>query len=538
MACIAVLLFSCGRLLTAQVIELSGGSSTLYQSQGGTIRIRGTSYHAQASAGIIAGKPVAGAALTKTYEHAKLTLGTADIPFNLPTDVFDADHYLTAIGAGLDVGSDKPNLGLTHLYTFGGMSSQSLNSPFFEGTRAQQPLMAIFLDHRSTHDISFSSKTLLAPQLTSIQSLQWGPRKGTQLAGSAGFGTNQPYAAASVSINRPWFDLKAAYIDASSQFRRVDVKVPLTAEPDRANLMLTLTPSRHFSFTAGHQNYLMPVYGSTSSVASSVDQFAANAEVSGTSLSATVLRSTSAGSGDEALALFASRDFTPRFRAQASYLASRPQEGARINSFGASIEETLSPRWSISEIVNTSNGQTTVGLGGSVLSNLCTVTASYQTYFLPQRPTNPFEQAIILNAEIHPYGSVTFTAATFVAPDGRLLYTAGAQGLLFHNSAAVAPADRNSMGVMVLRGKVLDRSGQPIEGAALWIDQTPLYTDSTGSFLLRERQARRHALLVLTNQFLDGAAYHVLAAPAEIRSGRAESEPEIVILVERVTRQR
>src|ERR1700733_13139639 len=87
--------------LDAQVLELNGGSSSLYQAQGGTLSARGPSYDASLGAGIVAGKFVGGANFTKMAGRYKFIVGDDYVRFELPTDIFDSSHYLIALGAGV-----------------------------------------------------------------------------------------------------------------------------------------------------------------------------------------------------------------------------------------------------------------------------------------------------------------------------------------------------------------------------------------------------------------------------------------------------
>lgn len=524
---LSVLLGACS--LHGQVIELSGGTSTLYESQGGTVSVHGKSYTASAGAGMIQGQFFGGAQFVKSFEKASLIVGTDSIPFDLPTDIFESGHYLTAVGVGV-----KTTLGHANVYGFGGETSTNYNSPFFNGARAETPAAIVFASGKVAPEWTASTRVILAKLVTIIHSFSWDSGDGEKFAVSGGVGSSQLYGAVSMSITRPRYDLKAAYIEAGSQFRRADVAVPLTAEPDRDNVLLTVRPTNYLTLSAGRQNYLTPIYDSPDNVRSSVNQASASLQVLGTGLSAMVFQSTYGDSGNVAMAYSASRGFGPRVHAQASYLVSKPDEGAETTSLVMMVQETLTPRWSISHMVNTSDGHNTFGFGGSFLSNIATLSADYQTYYVPARPDSPFEEALILNAEIHLFGRLTLSGGTFVAPDGSLLYTTAAEGTVSRQvDASSGVYEHHTVGGMILRGRVLDPGGQPIMGAAILIDKLPVYTDSQGYFYVRERKPHEHPLTVLVDQFLDGGLYRVVSAPAEAKSS-ANDQAEVVILVERV----
>lgn len=531
---VLVLVFVGGDFLNAQIVELSGGTSSLYQSQGGTVSIRNGTYTTSVGAGTVGGQFYGGAQLVKATERARYTLGIDNIPFNLPTDIFDSGHYLTGVGAGVTTKVDDANL-----YAFAGATSNTFNSPFFNGARAATPAGILFVTGKVAPQWTGSAHVIVARQVTALYSMAWNSGGGTQVAFSGGMGSYQPYAAASLSINRQRIDLKAAYYESGSQFRRADVQTPISSEPARENILLTVRPTPYLTLTAGRQNYLTPVYESQNNLRSTVNQGSASLQVVGVAMSAMLFQSTYDGRSDVAMVYSASRDVTPRVHVGASYLVSRPEGSNSTDELISTVQETLSPRWVLSQSVNTSNGQNTFGFGGSFLSNLATLSADYQTYYVPARVESPFEQALILNAQIHLFGRLALNGGTFVAADGQLLYTAEAEGAVSRQQGMETAAYQHySMGGMMVRGRVLDLSGQPVMGAALLVDQLSVYTDSDGYFYVRERKPRTHPLTVLVDQFLNGGSYRVVSAPAEATSSASEDQTVMTVVVEKTPRGR
>ncbi|WP_263366708.1 carboxypeptidase-like regulatory domain-containing protein [Edaphobacter bradus] len=519
--------------LRAQVVELSGGTSTLYQSQGGTVTVHGKGYSAAAGAGMINGQFYSGAQFVKSTERASFILGTDTIPFDLPTDVFEGGHYLTAVGLGMRTKVDSAGV-----YTFVGETSTNFNSPFFAGTKAETPAAILFATGKVAPQWTASTRIIISPLVTIIHSFAYDSEDGVKFAISGGVGSGQLYLASSLAITHPLYDLKAAYIESGGKFRRANVAVPLTAEPDRDNVLLTIRPAKWMSLSAGRQNYLTPVYQSPNNVRSSVNQASGNLEVAGFGLSAMIFQSTYNNTGNVATAYSAGRAIGSRVHAQATYLTSKSDNSQKTDSLITNLQETLTPRWSISQMVNTSDGHNTFGFGGSFLSNFATLSADYQTYYVPARIDAPFEEALIVNAQIHLFGRLTLNGGTFVGPDGRLLYTTEAEGTVSREVGATSGAlEHHVIGGMVIRGRVLDSSGQPVMGAALLIDQLPVYTDSRGYFYVRERKPHEHPLTVLVDQFLGGGLYRVVSAPSEVKSNTSD-QAETVILVERITSAR
>jgi hypothetical protein len=520
--------------LDAQVLELNGGSSSLYQAQGGTLSARGSSYDASLGAGIVAGKFVGGANFTKMAGRYKFIVGDDYVRFELPTDIFDSSHYLIALGAGV-----KTKVLDTDIFAFGGATSSDFSSPFFEGVRAESPAGMLFLTKQILPDLQVSSKMVFSHQTTAIQSLEWVPADKLRIGVSGGVGANQPYGAASFDFQRPWIDLKSAYIEAGSLFRRVAVEMPLLSEPDRENVEVTVRPSRYLSFSGGRQNFLSPLGNSQSSVQSTVNQVSAATRLAGTDFSASLYHSTYLGNSNNATAYTADRGFFSRVHATTSYLESRPNDGPKTQAFISTFEEILSPRLNVIELVNRSQGQTTVSFGGGLLSNLASITAEYQTYYVPERNASPFEQALILDVQVHLFHGLTLHGATFVAPDGSLRYTADTQAMLarqgmFSPSDGAGTVAREDIGSFLLRGSVVDPNGRSVPGAALMIDQLLIYTNDNGEFFIRERKPHTHVLKVLGDQFLSGDSYKVVSAPSTVRSCGGSSEPPTVIVVQRM----
>lgn len=519
--------------LHAQVFEVNGGASSLYDAQGATITARGPSFDASLGAGLVDGKLVGGANLTKKVGNSTYVAGSDYIHFSLPTDVFDSSAYLVALGAGVTT-----KLAKTDVFAFAGATSSDFNSPFVDGVRAESPSGILFLRRRIASQLQLESNMVFSSQLTAIQSVRWQPADKTHLAVSAGVGANQPYAAGSFDFLRPWIDVKAAYIDAGSQFRRVAVAAPLFSEPDRENAVVTVHPMKYFSVSGGRQNFLSPVSNSNATVRATVNSLAGNVLVEGASFSASFYHSSYLGNWNNATAYTAARSFFSRVQTTASYLESRPNDAAKSRAFLANITETITPRLDVTQLVTRSQGQTSVSFGGGFLSNVASISAEYQTYYVPERNNAPFEQALILDLQLHVIHGLTLHGATFVAPDGSLRYTADEQTLFvrqgFPGAANGEPTlAQGAIGASVVRGTVVDAEGRPVAGAAIMIDKLLVYTNDDGTFFVRERKPRTHVLKVELAQFLDGGPWQVVSAPAEIHSSGDADAPGIRIVVQR-----
>ena len=68
----------------------------------------------------------------------------------------------------------------------------------------------------------------------------------------------------------------------------------------------------------------------------------------------------------------------------------------------------------------------------------------------------------------------------------------------------------------VVRGTVRDETGNPVEGAALRLNEEVVYTNSAGEFLLRDKHPERYTIAVVTEEFLLPGRWEVVNAPATI----------------------
>jgi hypothetical protein len=512
--------------LFAQVFEIGGGTSTLYQAGGGSITMHASSYDVTMGAGSIDGHILEGARLVKATPHATYILGDDRIDFRLPTDIFDSSHFLLARGAGIST-----TRGTTDILAFGGAIATDYNSPFFDGEKTNDPAGILFLTKKLTPHWQLFSDTIASKRETSISAIQWTPLPKLNLALAAGVGANKPYAAASLQFSRRWIDGEAAFIEAGQQFHRVALISPQMAEPDRGNVLVTVKPFAFLNFTGAHQNYLVPLYPSTTNVRSSVDQGSTGLRILGTQMNGTIYHSTYQDESNHAASLSATRNFTQRLQLTANYLASRPKGSAPTSSFISTFSEVLTSRLTVNQNVTTSGGHTGVTFGGQFLSNLVTIGANYETFYVPANNSSPFEQVLLLDVKMNLFGRLALHGASFVDPTGHLRNTVDARTVMSHGQSSGPQVEHVSIESAVMRGCAVDSKGTPVEGAALLIDQKMVYTDSNGCFFVREHRPTTHKLQIVLTEFLDGGNWYVVSAPSTITSSPEKDNVEIPIVV-------
>ncbi|MGH9581288.1 MAG: SPOR domain-containing protein, partial [Terriglobales bacterium] len=196
--------------------------------------------------------------------------------------------------------------------------------------------------------------------------------------------------------------------------------------------------------------------------------------------------------------------------------------------------EVISPRLDLLQLVTYSNGQATVSFGGNFNTNRLSVGVDYQTVYVPFL-ASAFKQALMLRIRFRPFGNLELSTQTYVAPDGRLRYTAAGNTFLYRYQGLVT-GERNApfnLPRHMARGRVVDETGDPIRGAALRIDRHDVFTDASGQFFVRLAKAREYPVEVLVDEFLVPGYFEVVDAPASVRADAEERAPEITIVVRR-----
>ena len=512
----------------AQVYEITGGSSSLYDAAGGSFSVHGPNYDATVGAGLLNGKFVYGAKTEKEVGPTTYLAGDEEVDVLLPTDVFDSSHYLYTRGLGMKTTRD----GIA-ISAFAGAASTYYQEPMFEGGDFGSGMGYLSVSKQIAPKWKVVSQTLVSSKVTEIEAVQWTPQRRFVLAMSAGVGANQPYAAASVKFARRMIDVVGSYVAAGPNFKRIVVTSPIQAEPDKGNLQVTFKPAYFLSLSGGMQNFLVENPLTNQNESSSVRSASVNMVVARASVSGTVYDSMAQGETTHAAAFSASRDVTRWGRVMSSYMVARPQGTTATSSFFTTITETLNQHISVNENISTSNGQTSFYYGGSLLTNRLSVSANYETYYVPLNPASPFQQSLMLDASLRLFGRLSLHGGTFVGPTGKLMYTATATGIMAKDIAG-SNGMQPSLGNSTVRILVADTSGKPVDGAALMVDARAVFTNDDGRFELRESKPRSHTLAVLTDKFLEDGRWEVASMPRQVWSSPREDDPETVIVVRRI----
>ena len=105
------------------------------------------------------------------------------------------------------------------------------------------------------------------------------------------------------------------------------------------------------------------------------------------------------------------------------YFSSVADDGLESRSVGARLQETISPRFNLLQVISRSGNQTSINFGGGFTSNPLTVDVSYQTVYAPFRAGNPFVRAVSVDMRVQLPWDFRLQAGTYTTPRGELRYT-------------------------------------------------------------------------------------------------------------------
>src|SRR5579863_10535259 len=132
-----------------QVFQLAGGSSSLLGAEGGSIEIHASDYTARIDLGYLGG-PRLGFFLSRQYKTSVIGAGDQQIPFVLPTDLFDNSFYF--LGRVLSLTQPVEN---GHLFVFAGTTTDGYFAPFLNVARNDTPSGGIFYEKQLSPTLRF-----------------------------------------------------------------------------------------------------------------------------------------------------------------------------------------------------------------------------------------------------------------------------------------------------------------------------------------------------------------------------------------------
>ncbi len=518
----------------AQIFRVRGGQSTLLNAEGASVEFKAPDYDGSIGLGYYNDRIQFGGNTRYQFHGYTLLGGDENIPFTLPTDVFDASHYFSARGAGVTRKFEH-----SRFYAFAGTTSTWLGTGFFNAASSDRAAGIFFYERKLNSDLTLFSREIVSNTQTALEGLEWKPTKWLKTGITGGLGSNQGYFASSFDVETQKLALKASYVLTGDRFERVTVISPFSSEVNKGNVQMLYKPNPYVSITAGHQNILQPVTAGGPMEQASVNQLSNDFHVSRFYFGSGLFWSDGAGRKTRGENLYVGRRIGQRIEVNGNYFSSKPSaQGStaaeRTTVFSGTVRENFSSRFSLLQLISRTAGQTTYAFGGDFTSNRFQLRADYQNVYLPFRPDRPFEQALALNVTIRVKGPLQVMAVSNVAPDGHLRYSFGASTYLYRLSGmagSALPQETFSMAKYVVKGVVRDESGNPIEGAALHIGKHVAYSDSAGHFQVRASKHGPYALTVVPDEFLTNLIYEPVSAPAQVRADSDDAAQEIEIIV-------
>jgi len=523
----------------AQVFRVQGGDSTLLNAQGGTVEFKAPDYDGSVGIGYFNDKIQYGGNTRYLYRGYTLLGGDENIPFTLPTDVFDSFHYFSARGLGATRKYDDSNF-----YAFAGATSTWLGTGFFSAASADHPAGIFFYERKWDHNLKFFSRDIVSNTQTALQGVEWKPEKWLKTGLTGGVGSNQKYFASSADVETEKLAFKTSYVFMGDRFQRVSVISPLSSEVNKGNVQALYKPNRFFSITGGHENILEPLTIGGPMQQASVNQVSTDFHVDRFYFGTGYFSSDAPAGKSTGENFYAGRRIGQRMEVNLNYFESKPQARGNLPAetttiLSGTVRENLSPRFSLLQLVSNAAGQTTYAFGGDFTSNRFQVQMDYQNVYLPFRPSNPFEQALALNAMIRIKGPLQATVMSNVDPTGHVRYSFGASTYLYREKGMAVNAvsqDSFSIAKYMIHGVVKDEDGVPVEGAALHIGKEVVYTDSTGRFQVRVSKHGPYGIVVAPDEFLTNAIYEVVSAPPQARAEADDLATDIQISIKHKTK--
>ena len=523
LAAALVLALAPGRGAAQTVVEVQGGGSSLLGGYGATANYWHAGYDGWVGLGYLNGLRI-GAFLRTGFKKDTLRIGNDALVLRFPTDLFSTGSNLLVQGVSYTGGTAR-----TSYLVFGGASSDGLAAPSFQAANPDKALGAVRLRHLLTDRVRLSADAVFTRRQTVMPGIQWQATPDLTTALVAGAGSDRAYAASSAYYRRGDLEIKSSYVWNPHRFRRADVPGPNQAETDRENVMVTYNVSPNLSIGFARQNFVQDSADTQPIIRASGNSFFASGRVRDFRLAGGLYDSRADGVHNLSSYAALGRQITTWLDAEGFLLQSRPEGQPVTTTPIVHLRWTVSPRLGLNQQVIFNDGRPTVLLGAMIRTGIGEFGADYQIVHQPFRPFNPFRSSLNLTARLQ-LGNYSTSLGTYVREDGAVDYSASGSTFLYMGGmGGIQPqmvGTGGSMGRYVVRGRVRDELGQPVEGAAVAVGGEVVFTNSTGEFFVRVRSPKQYDLAVRLEEFLFPGRWEVVDAPAQCRA-QAEASAQI-----------
>ncbi|GMV08494.1 MAG TPA: hypothetical protein PKC83_01645 [Gemmatimonadaceae bacterium] len=516
----------------AQVFQVQGGGSSLFEGYGGVVNIWGNGYDASIGVGYLDGLRLGWSARRLLGGRDTLRLGNDALPFRLPTDVFGSGTAILAQGASL-----QRRRGRTTLLAFGGASANAVAAPYFSSNTPARGMAYLWLQRDVSRRLTVGAHAVATDRQTLLASARWTPSSGITTSVTAGMGSNAPYAAAALDARTTRLDVQAAAVHLGNGFRRASAPMPLQSETERENVRLTWRATPTLSLSVARQHFWQDSAFRGLPQRATLDQASASASLLGATVSSGWFLSGAGGVRNLSSSLGVRRDVGTRLQGEFYLLRVWAPQPSRVTTPVFLLRESVTPRLSLLQVISYEQGRASVNFGGTVSTGMSSLSLDYQVAHSPYLTANPFVQSIGLNARLQ-VGGYALTLGSFVTPDGRVHYSAQGSTFFYRGApgggALPAVSVRAHVAGYMIKGRVVTEDGAPVDGAALEIGGELVFTDSRGNFFHRRPTRQPLAIRVALEEFLSPGKYEVTSAPGEGTPEHDDRAKALTIVVRRV----
>ena len=512
----------------AQVFELQGGGSSLYQGYGGALNVWGEGFEGNVGLGYLDGLRFS-VFLKQLIGRDTLRIGNDAIPVRFATDVFGSSQSILAQGVGLRRGTKR-----SFISAFVGASASATPAPFVNALRMDKAIGVIQAERALSPAVRLTTHALFSSRQTVLQGIRWESSSGLEAGATGGIGGSEPYGAVSAAMKREKLDVRASYVSMGERFRRTGVPSPAQSESDRENVLITVRPGEGFAFGVGRQHFRQDSTLPGLPDRATLNQIFGSARLLGTNLGAGIFDSRTTGAQSVSSYMTASRDVSRWLQTDLYLLRIWSPAPARSTTPVVRLREFITPRVSLLQVITRMNERTSVSFGGAFMSGLTSLGIDYHVVHTPYRPTQPFVQTVALNVRL-PLGDYRLNAASFVTADGRVNYT-GSASTFFYAGDILSGARPVEIKFerFIVEGTVVDESGTPVDGAAIEIGGALVFTDSRGRFFVRRPTSRDVSVRVVLDEFLATGRFEVVSVPASASPRTERQSAPMRIVVRRV----
>jgi hypothetical protein len=508
------------------VVQVEGGGNTITGGYGSRVQFWGGGYEGWIGAGYSRGWRL-GFFAKHPLGLDTIRVGFDAVPLGLTTDLFSGGSYLLTQGVAW-----RRKRSTFEATLFGGATGVGGGAPFVNTARADKPLGMLALDYRPVPALLLRTQAVAARRQTLLENMTWRSENGVhRLGASGGVGSNHPYGAVSWQATTPYVDLRAGYADFARGFQRADAPLPNIAEPYHENVLLTLRAPKRAMLTLGHQNFRQEDSLTIGVARASVDQAVANVALLGFNVGGGVFY-TEATDG-RSLSTFNSINRALPFAASGTVMLFQTfRRGTLpIRTMQGELRERLSSKLSIAQVFSQTGKSLSAGLGGTFQHGFTVISVDYQNYYVPLRQPNPFMRALNLTMRLQ-IGSSSASIGSSIDPFGRVTYSASGSTYLYlgEPTPGVQPIPIRFQRY-VIRGIVVDETGNPIDGAAVDLGGELAMTNSRGEFFLRTKNARATPLKLSFDEFIAVGQFELVSAPSTVMPAEEERASVVRIVL-------